>query len=71
MVARDTEYKVYEMTDYIAKRKFDMALTVIKDMMSKGETAQRILTAVYNYYRRLLHCAISNISKGSPRRALL
>lgn len=61
MVARDTEYKVYEMTDYIAKRKFDMALTVIKDMMSKGETAQRILTAVYNYYRRLLHCAISNM----------
>ena len=62
MVARDAEYKVYEMTDYIAKRKFDLALTVIKDMMGKGETPQRILTAVYNYYRRLLHSAISDMS---------
>ena len=61
MVARDTEYKVYEMTDYIAKKKFDLALTVIKDMMGKGETPQRILTAVYNYYRRLLHSAISDM----------
>ncbi len=59
MVARDTEYKIYEMTDYISKRKFDSALAVIKDMMSKGETAQRILSSVYNYYRRLLHAAIS------------
>ncbi len=60
MVARDSEYKIYEMTDYISKRKFDMALTVIKEMMSKGETPQRILTAVYNYFRRLLHASISD-----------
>ena len=62
MVARDTEYKVYEMTDYIAKGKFDLAFSVIKDIMSKGETSQRILSAVYNYYRRLLHCAISDMN---------
>lgn len=62
LVARDTEYKVYEMTDYIAKRKFDLAISVIKDMISKGETSQRILSAVYNYYRRLLHSAISDMS---------
>ena len=59
MVARDTEYKIYEMTDYIAKGKFDFALAVVKDMLSKGETGQRILSSVYNYYRRLLHAAIS------------
>ncbi len=61
MVARDNEYKIYEMTDYIAKKKFDLALSVIKDMLSKGETPQRILTAVYNYFRRLLHSAISDL----------
>ena len=64
MVARETEYKIYEMTDYISKRKFDMALSVIKDMMSKGETGQRILLSVYNYYRRLLHAAISGKTAG-------
>ncbi len=62
MVSRDTEYKIYEMTDYIAKRKFDLALSVIKDMLSKGETSQRILTAIYNYFRRLFHSAISDLS---------
>lgn len=62
MVARDTEYKIYELTDYIAKKKFDLALSVIKDMLSKGETMQRIIVAVYNYYRRLLLSAISDKS---------
>ncbi len=59
MVHRDTEYKIYEMTDYIGKKKFDYALAVIKDLLSKGETSQRILVSVYNYYRRLLHASIS------------
>lgn len=60
MVVRDAEYKIYEMTDFIGKRKFDKALAVINDMMSKGETAQRILVSVYNYFRRLLLIAISD-----------
>lgn len=62
MVTRDSEYKIYEMTDYISKRKFDMALTVIKEMMSKGETSQRILSSVYNYFRRMLHASISDFT---------
>lgn len=59
LVAKDNEYKIYEMTDYISRKQFDLALSVIDDMGSKGEPPQRILTAVYNYYRRLLHSAIS------------
>ncbi len=59
MVARDSDYKIYEMTDYIAKRKFDKALAVINDMTAKGEPAQKILSSVYNYFRKLLHAGIS------------
>lgn len=70
MVSRDTEYKIYEMTDYIAKRKFDLALSVINDMMGKGETSQRILVAIYNYYRRLLHSAISSLETPDLAKAL-
>ncbi|MBE7083271.1 MAG: DNA polymerase III subunit delta [Clostridiales bacterium] len=62
MVSRDTDYKIYEMTDYIAKKQFDLALFVIKDMLSKGESAQMIITSVYNYFRRLLHASISNMT---------
>ncbi len=62
MVVKDAEYKIYELTDYIAKKKFDLALAVVKDMVAKGETMQRIIVYVYNYYRRLLLTAISDKS---------
>ena len=70
MVARDTDYKVYEMTDYIAKKKFDLAIEVIKDMASKGETGQRILSSVYNYFRKLLHAGISGKNASELASAL-
>lgn len=59
LVPRDSEYKIYEMTDYISKKKFDLAYSVICDMLGKGETPQRIISSVYNYFRRLLFAAIS------------
>ncbi len=62
MVARSTEYKIYELTDYIGKRKFDKALEIVADMLSKGDAPQRIITSLYNYFRRLLHAAISDKS---------
>ena len=59
LVPQDAEHKVYEMTDFIGKKKFDSALSVISDMLGKGETPQRIILSVYNYFRRLLLSAIS------------
>ncbi|MBQ6727550.1 MAG: DNA polymerase III subunit delta, partial [Clostridia bacterium] len=60
LVYRDSEYKIYEMTDYIAKKKFDSAIMIIEDMLSKGDTEAKIIAAVYNYFRRLLFVAISD-----------
>ena len=60
LVTKDTEYKIYEMTDFIAKKQFDQALVTIQDMLSKGETLQHLFVSIYNYFRRLLHVAISN-----------
>ena len=51
LVARDLEYKVYELTDYIGKKNFDKALLVISDMTTKGELPSRILSYIYNYFR--------------------
>lgn len=62
IVPKDDEYKIYQMTDYVGKKQFDKAMSVIKDMLSKGETAQRIIVSIYNYFRRLLHVAISSSS---------
>ena len=60
MVTQDTEYKIYEMTDFIGRKQFDKALQVVNEMLSKGETPQRLIISVYNYFRRLLHVAISD-----------
>jgi DNA polymerase-3 subunit delta len=63
MVNRDVEYKIYEMTDYIGRKNFDKALLVITEMIGKGEPHQKIITSVYNYFRRLLHVAISDLTE--------
>ncbi len=60
LIYKDSEHKIYEMTDYVAKRKFNLALSVIEDMLSKGEPPQKIITSIYYYFRKLLHASISN-----------
>ena len=60
LVYRDSEYKIYEMTDHIAKKKFDLAISVIEDMLAKGDTEAKIISAVYNYFRRLLFASLSD-----------
>ena len=62
LVSKDAEYKIFEITDFIGKKKFDKALTAVSDMLSKGETEQHLLSSLYNYFRRLLHCAISDMT---------
>ncbi len=62
MVEQDMEYKIYELTDHVAKKNFLNALSIIKDMTKKGEPSQKILTFIYNYFRRLLHVSISDLN---------
>ncbi len=62
LVYRDSEYKIYEMTGYISERNIDKALEVIFELLAKGETEQRLLISIYNYFRRLLHVAISSMT---------
>ena len=69
MVEQDMEYKIYELTDCVAKKNFLSAMSIIKDMTNKGEPAQRILSYIYNYFRRLLHVAISDMQESEMAKA--
>lgn len=60
-VHKDTEVKIYELTDAIGKKKFDVALSIISDMSDRNEPPIRILNSIYNYFRRLLLVAISDL----------
>ncbi len=69
MVEQDMEYKVYELTDCVAKKNFLNAMSIIKDMTNKGEPMQRILSYIYNYFRRLLHVSISDMQDAEIAKA--
>ncbi len=60
LVNKDADYKIYEITNYIGKKDFVRALEVLSEMLSRGETPQRVITSIYNYLRRLLHVKISD-----------
>ena len=62
LVVKDVEYAVYNMTDAVAKGNFDEAYLCINQMTEKGNPPQTIISSVYNYFRRLLHIAISGKS---------
>lgn len=62
MVTKDTEYKIYEMTEAIGKKNLTTAIEIINELLSKGETLQRLTVSLYSYFRRLLHVAISTES---------
>jgi DNA polymerase-3 subunit delta len=70
LVNRDNEYKIYNMTDCIAKKQFDKAMSIVNEMLSKGESYQMIIVAVYNYFRKLLHIRISNKSDEETAKLL-
>ena len=63
LVAKESEYKIYELTNFIGAKKFTKAIMVINELISKGETAHGIISYVYTYFRRLLHVSISNMDE--------
>lgn len=70
VVKPETEYKIYELTDFIAKKKVDKSLAIIFDLLGKGETPQRLIQSIYNYFRKLLFVSISDMSVAELSKAL-
>lgn len=62
VVIRDTDYRIYEMTEKLAQKNADGALEILNDMLSKNADPQKLFTSVYYYFRRLFFCAVSNKS---------
>ncbi len=62
VVIKDSEFRIYEMTDMVGKRNFDKALKIITEMLAGGEAPQRLLVSLYYYYRKLFHIALSTDS---------
>ena len=70
VVIKESDYRIYEMTDYVAKRDFDNAFTVLTEMLNGGEPPQKLLVSLYYHYRKLFHVAVSPLDDGELAKAL-
>lgn len=70
LVNRDSDYKIYNMTEYIARKQFDLALTVVKEMIESGSAPMLITASIYKHFRELLHVAISGKSDAELMESL-
>lgn len=59
LVNKDTDFKIYELTDYIANKKTDKAYKVLFDMLNKNEPLQRLYISIYNHFKRLFYCRLN------------
>ena len=70
VVHKDSEYRIFEMTEKIALGKFDEAYGILTDLLAKGEEEQRLFISVYYHFRRMLHVAVSTGSDAELAEAL-
>lgn len=52
-VAKDTEYKIYELTQAASRRNFALFAEILSDMLGKGSDEHAVLAALVSHYRTL------------------
>lgn len=52
-VAKDTEYKIYELTQAASRRNFGQFSEILADMLEKGSDEHAVLAALVSHYRTL------------------
>ena len=70
VVIKEADYRIYELTEFVAKRDFDNAFVVLTDMLEGGEPPQKLLVSLYYHYRKLFHVAVANGTDAEIAKAL-
>lgn len=60
VVTPDFDYKIYELTEYIATKKTQKAYLILQDMLNKNEPSHKLFISVYNHFRRLFYCKLNS-----------
>ena len=69
LVAPDSDYRGYLLASAFDEGNGEKALGMLAAMQSKGEPAARTLYAITSSYRKMLHCAISDLSDAELAKA--
>ncbi len=54
LVYKDADYRIYEMTEALARRNFGKFCAVYTDMLSKGTDGNIIISSLHRYFKNLL-----------------
>lgn len=57
---KDTDYQIYEFTEFVANKKYDSAYKVLNEMLEKNQDKQRLFISIYYHFRTLLYASISS-----------
>ena len=58
LVTEEAEYAVYEISNAVAAKNADQALTILNNMLEHGVKPMTILGILYNAYRKMFHVSL-------------
>ncbi|MBQ8425852.1 MAG: DNA polymerase III subunit delta [Clostridia bacterium] len=70
-VARDKEFQVYQLAEFIAKEDMKNAFDLVEQFSLKSNTGFQIITTLYNNYRRALFISLNKEKTPSEMASLL
>lgn len=65
LVYKDADYRVYEMTNAVARKDFTSYCAISNDLKSKGSDEISVLNGLFSYFRTLLSAISSGLSDGA------
>ncbi|MDR3263059.1 MAG: DNA polymerase III subunit delta [Clostridiales bacterium] len=63
-VAPDTEFQVFELTNYLAKKDNKNSVRIYNILIGRGEAPAFLLSMITSQFRRILHTMLSDLSDG-------
>ncbi len=64
LCVKETEYKLYEVVDFIASRRYDKAYETFIEMLDSSGDGQKLFVSLYYHFRKLLFASVSGESDG-------
>lgn len=59
---KETDYKLYEVVDFIASRRYDRAYESFTEMLDSAGDGQKLFVSLYYHFRKLFYVSVSNDS---------
>jgi len=62
IVNKTLEYKIYELTEALAKKNINKVYSILADLKNKKSGYHGLIALIYTHFRRLLHISITKLS---------